>query len=212
MATTTLLGLTLTLSPPALTLLRLAPLLSSTASLTHAYMEYLTVSSFTVAPPTTNALSRTMLGNQAPPPTSSSPVNAAELAAANEVAAPSWFVNFFNTGVWSVIGLNSVTLLSGAVNAFLFRAGLGPRSSVLYQVGLGAAVAHYAFVPLVAGSVERLYVLCVRGERGEDAGVGKGAVESVREWVGWHVWRMGSVDCVAWGAFLGGVVSWVGSK
>jgi hypothetical protein len=208
MTTTTLLGLTMSISPPFLTLLRIVPLLSTTASLTHAYMELVTTSSFLSAPPTSSALSKRIIGNKSP---ASPSTNTAAVAAATELAAPAWFVNFFNKGVWSVIGLNSITLVSASANLWVFNEGL--RSArAYYLVGLAAALGHYVFVPLVGGSVERLFRICHENERGDHVGKGKSAVESVREWVGWHRVRMGSVDVVAWGAFLGGVLEVLTTK
>lgn len=148
------------------------------------------------------------------------PKNADEVARAKDVMVPVWFANFFNTGVWSVIGLNTLTTTSALANLFLFP--LPAASSALqgassswdlssrtaYTVGLAAAVARYVFVPAVAGSVERLYGLCVRQARGEGVQEEeKGVAEaSVREWVGRHKMRMGSVDLVAWVSFVMGVV------
>lgn len=212
MATATLLGLTLTLPSPALTLLRLGPLVGSTASLTHAYMEYLTNSSFLSVPPLANSLTKSMAKDSH----SGAPRNADAVATAKDVLVPVWFVNFFNTGLWSVIGLNTLTTASALANLFLFplpqwdsaatASIVTPRPA--YLVGLTAALAHYAFVPGVAGSVERLYGLCVRQARGEAVKEGeKGVAEaSVREWVGWHKVRMASVDVCAWVAFVVGVV------
>jgi hypothetical protein len=203
---TTLLVLPADLMPPFLTLLRLTPLLSTTASLTHAYMELITTSSFLSPAPKTSTLSKHILrGDTA----TSSPSNTAAVSSAKEIVAPVWFVNFFNQGVWSVIGLNSITLVSASANLWIFDEGLVDARGC-YLIGLAAGVMHYAFVPLVAPSVERLFKICAAQEKGEHAGREgkrrKSAVESVREWVGWHKMRMGSVDVVAWGAFLVGVV------
>ncbi|KAK7187307.1 hypothetical protein DPSP01_011286 [Paraphaeosphaeria sporulosa] len=204
MATTTLLGLTLTLSPRALTLLRLTPLLSTTASLTHAYMEYLTTTSFLAAPPTSNALTRTILGSTAPVPRK--PTAAAALAAATDVLLPAWFVNFFNTGLWSVLALNSTTLVSAAANLWAVG-GLGEASGKWYFAGFAAAVAHLAFAPAVAGSVEGLYRLCVEGCKGEEGKSEEGrAAKLLGEWVGWHKVRLWSVDVAAWVCFGVGAV------
>ncbi|KAF2819628.1 hypothetical protein CC86DRAFT_132345 [Ophiobolus disseminans] len=197
------------LSQTAITTLRILPLLSTTASLTHAYMELITVSAFLHAAPTRTQLSKFLLKGTSPTPTPT-PAARKELQKAKTFAAPAWFVNFFNVGVWSVIGLNSLTLLSASANLWLYPENLG-ASRVYYLIGLGAALGHYAFVPLVGASVERLFALCAAQERGEDAGAGKGAVESVREWVGVHKVRMGSVDVVAWGSFVVGVVGVLGA-
>lgn len=114
-----------------------------------------------------------------------------------------WFVNFFNRGVWSVIGLNTVTLVSGAANLWV---GIGAARG-FYITGLLAALGHYVFVPLVGPSVERLFRLCAAGEKGEDiGGEGKNALDSVREWVSAHKIRMGTVDLVALAAFFAGFI------
>jgi hypothetical protein len=199
---TTLLGLSPNLTPPFLTILRLTPLLSTTASLTHAYMELITTSSFLSPASITSTLSAHLLRDTTTP---SSPSNSAAVSCAKEIVAPVWFVNFFNKGVWSVVGLNSITLVSACANLWVFCEGLGDARG-WYLAGLGAAVAHYAFVPLVAPSVERLFKICLAQKKGEEVGRGKSAVESVREWVGVHKIRMASVDVVAWSAFLVGVV------
>jgi hypothetical protein len=205
MASTTILGLTITLTPPLLTFLRLTPLLGTTASLTHAYMEYITTTSFLSPAPTTSLLSQTMLRGDEPTTT---PTNVDEVANAKEIVTPVWFVTFFNKGVQSVIGLNSITLISGSANLWLFGNGLG-GGRMYYSAGLIAAAAHYLFVPLVAPSVERLFRICAAHEKGEKASKeGKSlasAVESVREWVGWHSIRMVTVDVVAWTLFAIGV-------
>ncbi|CAO2654383.1 Nn.00g111160.m01.CDS01 [Neocucurbitaria sp. VM-36] len=203
MATTTVMGLTLTLTPTLLSGLRLAPFLSTTASLTQAYMEWLTTSSFIHPTPMASGVSKAMLKSYTP---TTLPVNMEELDAAKEKAAPAWFVNFFNQGVWSVIGLNSITLLSTTANLFLFPGGLG-QNTRFYAIGLAAAVAHYAFVPLVAPSVERLFKICAAQEKGEEVGNQETAVESIREWVGYHKIRMCSVDLVAWMCFAVGAVA-----
>ncbi|KAF1848336.1 uncharacterized protein K460DRAFT_353330 [Cucurbitaria berberidis CBS 394.84] len=202
-------GLTLTLTPPLLTFLRLSPLLSTTGSLTHAYMEWLTTSSFLHAAPTTSGLSKSVLKSYTP---TTSPVNVEELDAAKEKVAPAWFVNFFSQGVWSVIGLNSITLLSATTNLYLFPAGLD-KNTRFYALGLLAAVTHYAFVPLVVPSVESLFKKCAVQEKGEEsAEAGKSAVENVSEWVGYHKIRMCTVDMVAWVCFAVGVVGAVTAR
>lgn len=194
------------LSAQTVTLLRITPLLSTTASLTHAYMEYITTTSFLHSAPTGSAISRAMLKNTnaAQESSSSTPVNAEQLAAAKESVVPAWFVNFFCRGVWSVIGLNSVTLLSAGLNLWGCPDGLG-QGRKMYVMGLVAAAAHYVFVPLVAPSVERLFEMCVFYEQGVED-VGMSAVESVREWAANHKVRMVSVDLIAVVSFGIGVV------
>ncbi|KAF2625097.1 hypothetical protein BU25DRAFT_412901 [Macroventuria anomochaeta] len=68
MATTTLFSLT-PLPPPqtALTALRILPLISTTASLTHAYMEWVTNSSFLGPAPVDSSLSHFLLARMRHP-------------------------------------------------------------------------------------------------------------------------------------------------
>lgn len=81
------------------------------------------------------------------------------------------------------------------------------------MTGLVAAAAHYVFVPLVGNSVERLYTMCAAAEKGEqEEKKGASAVDSVKEWAGWHWIRMCSVDVLAWTAFVVGLTKCVGSK
>jgi hypothetical protein len=208
MATANILGLSLTLTPIALTALRIAPLISTTASLTHAYMEWLTNSSFLVPAPVNSSLSRSLLGPEAPPKSSPSNLTSdAALEKAKDVVVPEWFTNFFNTGVISVVALNNLTLVSVSLNLG-FKESIG-GGRVFYQAGLAAAVAHFAFVPLVAPSVRALIGMAARRRVGEGEGTAEGengAVEWVREWVGYHKIRMSTVDVFAWGCFACGTV------
>lgn len=217
MATTSLLGLSITLTPAALTALRIAPLVSSTASLTHAYMEWVTNSSFLGAAPLDSAISRLILGVDARPRDSKAATvePGIELKKAKDVVIPYWFTKFFNTGVVSVVGLNSLTLLSASLNLLLPSSHAGwEASKKYYVVGLASAAAHYVFVPLVGRSVKALMVMAAEQARGsakgdvdgkEEIGEGK-AAEWVREWVGWHRIRMVTVDLVAWNCFAWGVI------
>lgn len=79
-----------------------------------------------------------------------------------------------------------------------------------YVGGAVAAFTHYAFVPLVGASVRGLVGECkeafLRGGRKEMGTGKKRAEEWLREWVGWHVVRMGTVDVVAWMCLFVGAV------
>lgn len=204
----TILGLALPISPAAgLALLRLLPLLSSTASLTHAYMERLTTSAFLKLAPVDSAISRGLMGDAAPALFQN---DQSEVERAKESVVPAWFTCFFNKGIWSVVGLNSITLLSAGTNLLFYKAGLGEQK-VWYQAGLVAAMAHYAFVPLVGNSVRELVCMAAGGCKNDRKVVnkkaGKGrAVELVREWVGWHTVRMCTVDMCTWVCLVVGVV------
>lgn len=223
MTTTNVLGLTLTLTPAALTAIRIAPLLSSTASITHAYMEWVTTSSFLSPAPIHSTTSRFIMGAKTDSKKTSDKTpsgkdcvgtlngqNSAtgtntELAKAKELVIPDWFTQVFNTAVFSVVGFNSLTLMSASVNllvSFKFPRIRGQESTKFYAAGLVAAVAHYAFVPLVGRSIRGLMRLCAGLESG---GEGK-AVQWMREWVEWHTIRMVTVDAIAWVCFAWGVV------
>ncbi|KAH7354589.1 hypothetical protein BKA66DRAFT_276976 [Pyrenochaeta sp. MPI-SDFR-AT-0127] len=190
MATVAVLGLSFSLTRPLLTAFRIVPLLSTTASLTHAYMEWLTTSSFI------HTIHDRSLAN------SSAAVE--EMEKAKEQVVPRWFVNFFGTGVWSVIGLNTITLLSAIANLWVLPAGLG-EDEIFYSVGLAAAVAHYAFVPLVVPSVNGLFKASAVQTKGDKAKGGEMiAMGNVKEWVSYHRVRMCTVDVVAWVSFVVG--------
>lgn len=170
-------------------------------------MERLTTSAFLKPAPVDSALSRSLMGDAAPAQIHS---DQAEVERANETVVPAWFTSFFNKGIWSVVGLNAVTLFSASTNLLFYKAGLGEKK-VWYQAGLVAAVAHYAFVPLVGSSVRELLCMAAGGCENEsktarkNEGEGK-AVKLVREWVGWHTVRMCTVDVCAWGCFTVGAV------
>lgn len=215
MATTQILSYTLTISPPLLIALRIAPLLGTSCSLVHAYCELITTSAFLNPPPINNTLSVLTAGHT-PSPTSTSTSGIkqeeGEIAHAKSIVLPIWFVNFFNRGVFSVVALNALTLNSSLANVLLFPEGLGEYRSV-WVTGLAAAVGHLLFFPAVQPSIRALYRLCVRQQTDGEAremGVakdkGKSAEEWMREWNGVHRMRMFSVDLVAWGCFAWGVI------
>ncbi|KAF2108287.1 hypothetical protein BDV96DRAFT_587526 [Lophiotrema nucula] len=193
------------LTPLLLTTLRILPLLGSTASLTHAYMEYVTTSSFLTPAPTSSILTKRIANAKTASADPPSATAAKELEAAKEKAIPAWFVNFFNRAVWSVIGFNGLTTLSAIANLYFFPEALGEAKS-LYVTGLGCAIAHYVFVIFVQPSIEALFKKGVAQGKGQVEDGGRSAVSWLREWVRAHSWRMWSVDLLAWGCFLGGVV------
>ncbi|XP_014558570.1 hypothetical protein COCVIDRAFT_65362, partial [Bipolaris victoriae FI3] len=176
-------------------------------------MEYLTTSAFLSPPPLNSRLSKAILASPSPfssPPTPSdlSPHTQKEdavnqLKEANQIVIPAWFTTFFNTGIYSVVALNTLTLSFSLANIYLLRPSFTTRGSIgrrWYAIGAVATAAHYAFVPLVGRSVRALVGLC-NGEEGEGR-----AEEWLTEWRGWHGVRMGSVDLVGWGCFVVGVV------
>ncbi|KAH7115218.1 hypothetical protein B0J11DRAFT_127640 [Dendryphion nanum] len=204
MASTSVLGLSITLTPTLLTALRIAPLVGSTASLTHAYLEWVFTSSFLWYPNTRTAFNQSVI-KTAPPTKQQKSDYASRLDTAKDIVHPAVFSNFFNTALWSVIGFNSVTTFSALANLFLFGEGLEP-SRTLYTVGLSAAVAHYIFVPLVAGPVAELVKMCVLQEQGEEIKEKGKAVRNQAEWTSLHTKRFLTVDVLAWVSFAVGVV------
>ncbi|KAJ4375290.1 hypothetical protein N0V83_002376 [Neocucurbitaria cava] len=132
-------------------------------------MEYITTSSFLAPAPTTSSSTPTTS-----PTTSTGGINEGELELeeAKQLVLPPWFTSFFTRAVWSVIGLNSITLLSAGANVFLFPEGLLGKKRYYYAGGLAAALAHYAFVPLIAPSVEALLRMCAAQsqEKGKERG------------------------------------------
>lgn len=128
-----------------------------------------------------------------------------EVEKANDVAIPRWFSTWFNTAVVSVVVLNNITTFATLANLYLFPDGLGDARKY-YMWGLGAAVGHFAFVPGVAGSVEKLLQMHLDRERGEGEdgrkGMEKGrAARAARKWVSVHRVRMATVDAMAWVCF-----------
>lgn len=214
MATTTALGVTLALTPIALTTLRIAPLITTTASLTHAYMEWVTNSSFIGPAPVDSSLSRFLINKSSrdidaiDPNTDATKQAQQNVEAAKELVIPEWFTHFFNKGVLSVVGFNNLTLISAALNLD-FANGLGD-SKIFYQAGVGFAAAHYAFVPLVAPSISALIGMAARRRKDEDSRTSAEeteAVEWISEWVGYHKIRMSTVDVLAWGCFAWGAIT-----
>lgn len=78
----------------------------------------------------------------------------------------------------------------------------------MYVAGLVAALGHYVFAPGVTRSVDALYKLCIKQEKGQQIGEEeKGKAEDwVRQWVGVHTFRMCTVDLISWGCFAFGAV------
>lgn len=202
MASTSVLGFSIALTPPLLTALRLSPLIGSTASLAHGYMEWVITSSWLWYPNTQTAFNKSVI-KRSPPTAQQKATYARKLSAVKDIAHPAWFSNFFNTGLWSVIGFNSVTTWSAIANLWLFGEGLG-SSRTLYAVGLSAAVAHYAFIPLVATPVAEIIKMSVMQEQGEEVDQEKSgrAAELQASWTRAHSLRFVTVDLLTWTSFF----------
>lgn len=201
MATATTLGLSLSLSPLGLTTLRILPWLGTTASLAHAWVEYISTSSFLArCAPTSTRFAKAATQREAPTQT----CNDNEVSAALDIAIPHWFTCWFNSGVYSVVALNCISFYSGLANVLLFK-GLG-KERKWYLAGTLLAVSHMAFVPLVAGPVSRIMQLCVKQQGGEETGKRGAARSEVQKWVRFHCIRAATVDVAAWGCFAVGVV------
>ncbi|KAF2195012.1 hypothetical protein K469DRAFT_698579 [Zopfia rhizophila CBS 207.26] len=207
MSTATILGVSSTLTPPLLAALRIAPLLGTTATLAHAYMEETTTRSLFTPTPSQSPLVKSIIKPIQPTkePTSSS---IAEKESAQNIAIPVYFTTWFNRGVWGVIGINAISTWSAVGN--LLVGGLG-ESRKWYVAGLVTTISHFLFVPLVVPSVQGLMRMCVEQEKGGKGEEGR-AKELVREWNGVHRIRMCTVDLVAWGSFGAGILGYFAGK
>ncbi|KAF1930318.1 uncharacterized protein M421DRAFT_371378 [Didymella exigua CBS 183.55] len=104
------------------------PLLSSTASLVHAFMEWLTNSYYISPAPLDSVLSRFLTCSASQKPTvtrggtETDKYTQQEVEAAKELAMiPEWFTHLFNTGVFPVASLNIPTVTSVALKIIFSR-------------------------------------------------------------------------------------------
>ncbi|KAL6232481.1 hypothetical protein BDW75DRAFT_19527 [Aspergillus navahoensis] len=104
-------------------LLRMAPLVTTTASLMYAWDEHWFLSGF-LRP---------------------------EYKQHSDAMLPRYFRRFFEQGIWIIASLNTVTLTSSITNLLVDRPVLDRLgSSRWYWAGLGFTVCHFLFVPLIA--------------------------------------------------------------
>lgn len=165
-----------------LKLLRLAPLITTTTTLTYAGNEFFYLSNF-LAP---------------------------EHGDKSSDILPTYFKRMFNTGIWIVIGMNSLTITSSVVNLVTLPPSPGslfsrlvPRSTPsgrwLYGAGLFFTVMHFAFVPFVAYPVRDIIEDRSRSQSTRD----------LRKWLDVHRTRVLTADLPGWLCFLAGVLAMV---
>ncbi|KAJ9623968.1 hypothetical protein H2203_005415 [Taxawa tesnikishii (nom. ined.)] len=152
----------LSLSPPQLRLLRLAPLLTSTATLWFAVDEDFFLS---ILP----ALSHQQQPQQPQQPGSSRNLRRPDVdTTALRSTLPAYFARFFFGGFRYLIPLNLLTLGTAGLNLYL-----SPAGRTWFRAGLALQLAHFAFVPAVMYPVQRLAETARRnteGRSGEVAG------------------------------------------
>ncbi|KAI4862668.1 hypothetical protein F4820DRAFT_429904 [Hypoxylon rubiginosum] len=154
------------------TLLRVAPLITSTASLVIAGDSHLFLSSFISLAP-------------------QRPQQVAELA-------PRYFEAFFWRGLPAIFASYGPSVALGATNAWHYYSrtspGPSPASWAWYAGGTALALAHYAFVPKIMWKVKD--AIDAKDVKEIDG------VQAIRGWLDVHHVRMALVDIPAWTCFL----------
>ncbi|KAJ5476207.1 hypothetical protein N7475_001936 [Penicillium sp. IBT 31633x] len=162
------------------TLLHAIPLATSTATLAHAILEHHAFNAFLTP----------------------------SIRQASDKILPTWFSRVFNRAVWTVLALNLGTISSAAATIFLNRHYPSRRplqTTAFYWVGLVGAIGHLAFVPFVAGPVQRVVEDVAVKEDGGESGVG--ATGDMARWLSVHRVRMAVADLPAWIAFVGAILT-----
>ncbi|KAJ5297390.1 hypothetical protein PENANT_c005G09616 [Penicillium antarcticum] len=162
-------------------LLQTIPLATSTGTLAHAILEHITFNAFLT--PSIRQPSDTIL--------------------------PTWFERVFKRSVWTVLALNMSTISSAAATLFMNRYRPSQsrplQTTFFYWVGLVGAIGHLAFVPFVAGPVQRIFEdSAVKEDQGES---GVGATVDMERWLSVHRVRMALADLPAWIAFCGAILT-----
>ncbi|KAI1457009.1 hypothetical protein F4805DRAFT_203836 [Annulohypoxylon moriforme] len=156
-----------------LTLLRVAPLITSTASLTIAADSHLFLSSLV------------SLKDQ-------------QRSTVNKII-PRYFETFFWRGLPSIFVTFGLSIAFGVTNAY------GRRSAAAwawYAGGSAFSLAHFAFVPMIAGTVRDAIEAKETAEGG--------GVEAIQGWLNVHYVRMALADIPSWTCFLVAVVKTLG--
>ncbi|KAJ6141675.1 hypothetical protein N7470_010065 [Penicillium chermesinum] len=74
----------------------------------------------------------------------------------SDAIVPAWYETVFGKGVLSVLLLNLTTISTAAANLYLHRQRGGLQTTRFYWMGLVGAIGHLAFIPFVAGPVQRI--------------------------------------------------------
>ncbi|KAL4954424.1 hypothetical protein BDW69DRAFT_163231 [Aspergillus filifer] len=163
-----------------LRLVRVAPLITTTASLMFAWDEHWFLSGF---------LSHKFNAEADP-----------DYQEHSEALLPRYFRRFFEQGIFIIAGLNCCTLTSSIANLVLSRRASTSQSAVttrLYAAGLGFTVLHFLFVPLVAYPIRDIMEDRSKGETRKD----------LKKWIDIHRVRVLIADLPGWMSFLTAVLS-----
>ncbi|RDW71018.1 hypothetical protein BP6252_07581 [Coleophoma cylindrospora] len=123
-----------------LVLLRVAPLITSTASLMFAADEHFFLTKF-LAP---------------------------EDREKSNAILPGWFSRMFHSGVIIVIGLNTLTTGTSIANLVFKSESLASTGRQFYTAGLAFGLAHYLFVPIIAYPIRDIVEDRSHGESTKD--------------------------------------------
>ncbi|KAF2839923.1 hypothetical protein M501DRAFT_1016008 [Patellaria atrata CBS 101060] len=145
-------------------LLRISPLLLSTASITYAGCESHFFSVFLA--PAHREKSNSLL--------------------------PSWMEVSFYRVIGPLIGTYTLCAGLAGANAYLNGDMIAPESSTWYLRGMVFGLGHFAFVPLVAGTLERIM---------KDVSGGR-STEDMAHWLKIHRIRMVVADLPAWLCYI----------
>ncbi|KAJ5214818.1 hypothetical protein N7468_010497 [Penicillium chermesinum] len=161
-------------------LLQVAPFASSTGTLVHATVELVTNSAFLLP----------------------------SIRTQSDAIVPAWYETVFGKGVLSVLLLNLTTISTAAANLYLHRQRGGLQTTRFYWMGLVGAIGHLAFIPFVAGPVQRIIEnKRYRESKGEKADAADSPTGQMAQWLAVHRVRMLVADLPAWIAFVGAVLT-----
>lgn len=158
-----------------MTLLRVTPLVTSTAAVMFSADQYLFLDAL-LAPP--------------------------HRERANELV-PSYYRTFFGRGIWIIMTAYPLSIATGVANAYRSSGGGSSVAAQLssgggnngaarwYAAGAALALAHFAFVPSIMYKVQALY-------EGEGKGEGN---QNLKRWLDVHLVRSLLVDVPSWICF-----------
>lgn len=157
-------------------LLQIAPFASSTGTLAHATVELIANSGLLIP----------------------------RIRAESDSLLPTWYDHMFGKGVWSVLALNATTITTSAATIYLNSERNDLQTTAFYWIGLLGAISHLAFVPFVAGPVQRIVNYQTERKRGDVLDTPSRQME---RWVAVHKVRMLVADLPAWIAFAVAVMT-----
>ncbi|KAK7992129.1 hypothetical protein PG996_012855 [Apiospora saccharicola] len=157
-----------------MTLLRVTPLVTSTAAVMFSADQYLFLDTL-LAPP--------------------------HRERANELV-PSYFKTFFGRGIWIILTAYPLSIATGVANVYLggssgsgssvaAKLSSGSAAARWYAAGAALALAHFAFVPSIMYKIQAL-------NEGEGKGEGN---KNLKRWLDVHLMRSVLVDVPSWLCF-----------